>query len=93
MTLTLTRLSPDVWHEADVVAAVEAGRLDRLVLAYRGWHPPRCSQDDVARLLGVNQGTVSRIEHGKVSATPQRVDAVLSALSMPYDLRRRWGGW
>lgn len=86
----------DLWHDPDLVAAVEAGRLDLFLLAYRGTRRARMSQDRVARLLGCRQSTVSRLESGKGPASPtecaRRVDEVLTGLGVPTDLRRRWGG-
>lgn len=89
-------LPPDIWEEPEVVAAIEAGDLGRFLLAARGARRPRLTQDRAARLIGYGQGTISRIESGKGAATPReherQVDAVLTGLHVPGELRRRWGG-
>lgn len=94
-SLTLTPLPPEVWADPEVVDAIKAGDLRRFLRAYRGVGERRCSQDDLARWIGCPQSTISRAENGKIPATPPArehlLDAVLTGLDVPKDLRRRWG--
>lgn len=95
MPLTLPappHVEGDLWDDPEVVAAVEAGDVARFLLAVRGARRARWSQDKLAKMIGCHQATVSELECGRRAVTPQRLDAILTGLAVPTDLRRRWGG-
>jgi hypothetical protein len=96
MPLTIPPLTPEVWDDPEVIAAIEGGDLGRFLLGVRGARRARLNQDQVARMVGCGQAAISRLENGKVPATPLHrercVDAVLTGLGVPPGLRRRWEG-
>lgn len=94
MPLTLAvppQLEDDFWEQPDIVAAVEAGDVGQLLLAFRGARRARWPQDKVARMIGYSQAMVSEIESGRRSVSDQRLDSIFRGLGLPPDLRRRWG--
>jgi hypothetical protein len=94
MPLTLPEppdLGPDFWDDPEIVAAIEAGRLDLFLLAYRGARKPRWPQDQVAKWMGCCQATVSVIESGRAHPPFGQVDVILRSLRVPPRVAQCWG--
>jgi hypothetical protein len=84
-------LGPDFWEQPEIATAVQAGRLDLFLLAYRGARRARWPQDQVARWTGRDQGTISRIENGRVQPPPGQLYAILQSLHVPGQVTAKWG--
>jgi hypothetical protein len=88
-------LKVEPWDDPELIAAIEAEDISGFLLAFRGTRRARLSQDQLARLVGCAQSTVSDLENGKVPATPiareRCIDALFTSLGVPSELRRMWG--
>ena len=66
---TAPRLPLDFWDQLEVQQACREQHFGRLLKAYRELQDPAITQTDLAEMLSLTQGQVSRIERGKTPVT------------------------
>src|SRR4051794_23816007 len=74
-SLTMSNVSPlphppaDLWQQLEVTSAASQQDFGRLLKAFRELQSPAIKQAELASVLGITQGHLSKMERGKTPAT------------------------